>query len=164
MIRITCLQDLREFGIRPLTGEADNLMYRMLCDLTEQGRKIVAETYGIYPAGFPENMNLDGAVASCMLPHDAWQHVAPIALLQRCYLVIATDRQVIGLETGDEYKPAPYDWEASEYTGPVRVKLARYDEWIDWPEGWGKIGRTFSFGSHPRVGSRNVHQMTGRAM
>lgn len=34
--------DLAEFGIVPLTGEACGLMYRILCDLTDRGKRIVA--------------------------------------------------------------------------------------------------------------------------
>jgi hypothetical protein len=34
---ITCWNDLREFGIDPLTGEACGLGYRILFDLDERG-------------------------------------------------------------------------------------------------------------------------------
>ena len=34
MKSIACWEDLNEFGIVPLTGEACGLMYRILCDVT----------------------------------------------------------------------------------------------------------------------------------
>ena len=40
-----------------MTGEADALSYRILCDLTRTGRDLVCEAYGIRPEGLAENWN-----------------------------------------------------------------------------------------------------------
>jgi hypothetical protein len=52
MIVVESLRDLEQFGIIALTGEADALNYRILCDLTEQGRSLVAEAFRL--AACPE--------------------------------------------------------------------------------------------------------------
>jgi hypothetical protein len=44
MKRIESIKDLEAFGIVPLTGESDAHMYRILCDLTEQGKRVIERT------------------------------------------------------------------------------------------------------------------------
>ena len=161
MKKIARLQDLAEFGINPLTGEADAIAYRALCDLTEEGRALVAETYGLLPAGFPDNWN-SGAVASCMLPYDAWRHIAPIALTKCCHVVFETQDSVVGIEDGEEFERAPYDCDTGQYIGPARIK--RDGVWMDWPSCYGTVGRNYCYGSGPHVGSRNTHATSGRTM
>ncbi len=162
MKTISSLRDLEGYGIRPLTGEADALSYRALCDLTEEGRALVAETYGVLPSGFPENWN-SGAVASCMLPYDAWRHIAPIALTGCCHTVFEVEGgSVFGLEDGEEFEGAPYDFDTEQYTGPPRIK--RDGVWMDWPSCYGTVGRSYSCGSNPHVDSRNTHAMSGRTV
>ena len=170
MKKITGLSDLRPFGVAALTGEADALSFRCLCDLTEQGRGIVAETYGLRVEGFAENWNTSsesGAhVASVMLPYSAWREVGVIALSRVCHTILATEGCLFGLTEGEEYHPAEYDgWDEPELrlVTPAKVKMGRASEAYEWPDCYGKINRTFSFGDHPRVGSRNVHAMSGRA-
>ena len=106
MLTVKCLRDLEEFGIVPLTGEADALSYRCLCDLTAQGRQIVAETHGTRENGFPENWNCGSAnkphVASVMLAYGAWRDIAPIALLSCCHTVFQTEDSVFGLQENEE--------------------------------------------------------------
>jgi hypothetical protein len=55
MKSITRFYDLHQYGIRPLTGEADLFGQRMLCDLTPQGAKLVAAWLGLSNAGLPCN-------------------------------------------------------------------------------------------------------------
>ena len=40
MKRIENLRHLEEYGIIPLTGESDAHMYRILCDVTQQGNAV----------------------------------------------------------------------------------------------------------------------------
>ena len=47
MKTVNCWNDLEPYGIVLLTGEACGLCYRLLCDLTEQGRKILGKCLGI---------------------------------------------------------------------------------------------------------------------
>ena len=57
MRNITCWNDLRPFGIDVLTGEACGLSYRMLCDVTEKGKRTIQKALGIANLGLPENWN-----------------------------------------------------------------------------------------------------------
>ena len=43
---ISSWQDLEPYGIIPLTGEADSLSFRLLCDLTPIGESIVGRMLG----------------------------------------------------------------------------------------------------------------------
>lgn len=53
MLVIRSLNDLHQFGVMPLTGEADALSLRVLCDLTEAGCAVVREALGLHSdAGF----------------------------------------------------------------------------------------------------------------
>jgi hypothetical protein len=84
MKSITRFYDLHQYGIRPLTGEADLFGQRMLCDLTPQGAKLVAAWLGLSNAGLPCNpaWNAGGAVGSCLLPYKnfEWRTLALLAL------------------------------------------------------------------------------------
>lgn len=153
MKTISKLKDLEQYGICTLTGEADALGYRTLCGLTEAGRDLVAEAYGLKPDGFQDGWN-DG-VASCMLDRDAWRQIGPIALLTECHTVLLDDRGYFGLQEGETYTPA---WQQED---GMAATFTRDGETMPWP--YGEIQRVFSYGSHPRSGSRNVHVMRGRA-
>ena len=167
MKSISKLADLRQFGIITLTGEADHLGFRILCDLTPQGKRIVEECYGM---GFhAENWNhSEGQTASAMIPWWAWKELAIVALFLEGHTVLMTDDAVFGLESGDEYRRAEYDWndEKMEATmrKPAEYRLAGEDEFWMWPEScYGTVHRIFENGSSPHVGTRNVHQFSGRA-
>lgn len=58
MIKISGLRDLERFGIAPLTGEADKLNLRILCDLTGAGAEVVREAFGLkHDTDFQDNWN-----------------------------------------------------------------------------------------------------------
>src|SRR5215831_7531739 len=57
MKTVTCWNDLQPLGIIPLTGEACGLMYRILFDVTEKGRKVLSKCYGIPNMSLPEPWN-----------------------------------------------------------------------------------------------------------
>ena len=68
MKTISDLRDLRPFGIDILTGEADALSYRLLCDLNKRGVDIICEALGLTEQAFHDNYNSsNGACASMML-------------------------------------------------------------------------------------------------
>lgn len=171
MKTINCLRDLDPFGIHPLTGEADNLSFRELCDVTEQGQRIVAETYGLRAQPCRGNWNHGDPphVGSVMLPHGAWRDLGIVALLTEghCHTVLLSFTGLWGLQAEEEYRRAEWDW-ADTSQEPVLHKAAqiyRDGEWMDWPEdAYGKVGRVFSFGDHPRQGTRNLHAMSGRTV
>ena len=110
MLTVKCLRDLERYGVDLLTGEADALSYRILCDLNKAGRDLLCEAYGIRPEGLAENWNSGGEkdphVASIMLAHDAWRQIGPIALVKCCHTVFDTDMsKAIPLPLPEE-KPA----------------------------------------------------------
>jgi len=170
MLTVKCLRDLDRYGVDLLTGEADALSYRVLCDLTKAGRDLVCEAYGIRPEGLAENWNhgsdKDPHLASIMLAHDAWRQIGPVALVKCCHTVFDTDSGTIfGLQDGEEFHQAEYEgWGGP---GPLKMvtppKITRDGRTMQWPSTcYGKPGRFYRFGSGPRVGTRNVHAMSGR--
>ena len=68
---------LREFGIDLLTGEACSLMYRLLCDLTQNGKRIVERCLSVQIQS--ENWNTgsrdDPNVASSVVAIVMWRHL-----------------------------------------------------------------------------------------
>lgn len=162
MKTISKLADLSQFGIRHLTGEADALSFRSLCDLTEEGRDIVQETYGVSCTA--ENWN-SGAVASCMLPYTAWRELGIIALLRAgCHSVLDTEQGLWGLESGEIYDRGELDWETGAYVRQPSIDLG--DCMQLWPHCYGKVNRIYALPNiaQPRIGTRNVHALSGRVV
>jgi len=131
--------DLEPFGIVALTGEACSLMYRLLCDLTAQGKRIVERCLSVRITS--ENWNAGSAndphVASIMLTHEMLTPLAVFALLESgCREVWVTDSAAIGVETDD---------------GEDEVERMK--------EGY-KPRRRFAY--HGPHRDRNLHQMSGR--
>ena len=159
---INKLADLTQYGIRSLTGEADALAFRALCDLTEEGRAIVQETYGV--SAVAENWN-SGAVASCMLPYSSWRELGIISLIRSgCLAVLETETALFGLERGETYDRGELDWETGAYIRKPSIDLG--DGSQNWPTCYGKVIRVYALpnSAQPRVGTRNVHTLTGRVV
>lgn len=80
MKTIASWDHLRPFGINALTGEACSVMYRLLCDITEDGKRVIEKCLSceLRP---PENWN-SGAVGSIMLTPGrypvSWTHFRPV--------------------------------------------------------------------------------------
>jgi hypothetical protein len=169
MLIVSRLWDLQQFGIVPLTGESDRLSFRVLCDVTEEGRSIVSEAFGLRPECFPESWNSSsssGDHVGSVLLYD-WRQIGIIALVRRCrhVLVLERDFGLIGLVHDGEdeaFLPAEHRW--NDQTGefdevaPHRIRLG--DRVYPWSsERRGRIVRVFS----DVTGSlRNEHQMSGR--
>jgi len=130
---------LRPFGINMLTGEACSLMYRVLCDITEDGKRVIEKCLSceLRP---PENWN-SGAVGSIMLTREMLVPVAVFALLEAgCREVYIVDGTVVGMEPDD-----------------TAESVARFRRHYG-----DRIGRRFAYtGPHQ---DRNQHQMTGRVV
>ena len=75
---------LREFGIDLLTGEACSLMYRLLCDLTQSGKRIVERCLSvqIQSENWNGGSNDDPHVACIMLTQEMLVPLAVFALLE----------------------------------------------------------------------------------
>jgi hypothetical protein len=163
-----CLRDLEKLGagIDLLTGEADSLGYRVLCDLTRRGAELLCEVYGAKE--FAENWNhgSDGNphVASAMLSHRAYLDIAPVFLVRTCHTVIGIGDNIIGLEGNESFERGAFDWESGKYTSPdciIRDGTSYPVSFLSRTETM-HVDRIYSHGSGPHVGSRNVHAMSGR--
>ena len=99
--------DLSRFGIFPLTGEACGLMYRILCDVTEQGRKTLEKAFGVVELRLSENWNqgteAEPHVGSILLAREVLPFVGVFVLLEAgCTEAWLTNGGgVIGIEPSD---------------------------------------------------------------
>lgn len=139
---------LEQFGINPLTGEACRLSLRLLCDLNEEGRALMAEYLGVKPEGFAPNWNSavagEPAVASVMLHRDSFKQLTEFALFHTGAKACA---EVNGGLVG-------------AYTDEAVANLEQLQRMSREQPG---LRRNYASASAPHVGSRNVHMATGRA-
>ena len=141
---ISCWNDLRPYGIDVLTGEACGLSYRFLCDVTEQGRKILARWLSMPELHLSDAWNrgniADPHVGSILLAPEVLTGISVFALLEtgctECWL--CRNGTVFGVELDD-----PSEQIAAS-------KRMRADN----------IVRLFR--SQGTAGDRNVHVMSGR--
>lgn len=139
MKTVSTWEDLNAYGVIVLTGEACSLMYRILCDLTARGKRLVERCLSVEIQS--ENWNPgsddDPHVASVMLTREMLQPLAVFALLESgCREVWLTDRAVIGIDSTD-----PPD------------QVARLRATCN-------LRRHFAY--HGPFQDRNQHQMSGR--
>lgn len=135
-----CFDDLVPLGIVPLTGEACGLGYRILCDVTAAGGRIVAKCLGVEVC-FAEAWNRGGDddphIGSIMLAHEMLLPIAVFALLESgCTEVWRIRDGIVGIERQD-----------------ARVEIDRLLS-VHPP------ARRFSY--RGTAGDRNVHAMSGR--
>jgi hypothetical protein len=107
MKTISSWRDLQPYGIDLLTGEACGLSYRLLCDVTEQGRRIIGKCLGIPNMVLPESWNRGTAetphVGCIMLTREMLEPLAVFALLESgCKEVYLVKGSVVGVEPSDE--------------------------------------------------------------
>lgn len=139
MKTIACWDHLRAHGIAMLTGEACSLMYRLLCDITEDGKRVIEKCLSceLKP---PENWN-SGAIGSIMLAPELLVPIAVFALLEAgCREVYVIGDAVVGIEVTDS---------ADDVERLVRIH--EHD-----------IRRRFAY--HGPHGDRNLHHMSGRVV
>ena len=86
MKTVASWNDLRPFGIEPLTGEACGLMWRILFEVTGRGRRIVGKCFGVPGIMLAEPRNrgtvAEPHVGSIMLTQEALVPLAVFALLE----------------------------------------------------------------------------------
>jgi len=138
---VSVLAQLEEFGIVVLTGEACSLMYRVLCDLTDQGKRVVEKCLSVEIRSEPWNSgsNDHPHVASIMLTSDMVVPLAVFALLESgCREVWVTEHAAIGIEPEDTQE----DMEGMKRVYKPQRRIAYH-------------------GPHQ---DRNLHQMSGRVL
>lgn len=146
MKSIRSWDDLSAYGIIPLTGEACGLSYRILCDVTARGKKLLEKALSISRLEPHENWNHgnvdDPHVGSVMLAPDLLAFIGVFALLETgCREVWLTKSQtVIGIEGDDS---------------PDCVEqFKRFNT--------DNLARRFAYAG--TAGDRNQHVMTGRVV
>jgi hypothetical protein len=148
---VSSFRDLAQFGITGLTGEACAYGMRTLCDVNEEGRALLADFFGISSLTLNGNWNSSvddkPAVGSIMLTHDILVKLAQFAFFRAGALavLISGGREVQGL----------FDAE----------RVAQYRELVARAAGEGAhvlVANHALASGAPMVGSRNVHQATGR--
>ena len=103
---IQCWNDLQPFGIVLLTGESCGLMYRILFDLTEQGKKVVEKCLGckldLADAWNPGSKD-DPHVGSILFSREMLIPIGIFALLESgCTEVWLSKDRLFGVEPRDD--------------------------------------------------------------
>src|SRR5262245_12990411 len=107
MKTIDCLDDLTAFGVEPLTGEACGLMYRILCDVTDKGRRVIQKCFGFpdlsLAAPWNSGTEKEPHTGSLMLAREMLVPIGIFALLEAgCNEVwLLKDGGLVGIETTD---------------------------------------------------------------
>lgn len=179
MKTIRGLNDLEQFGIIPLTGEADGLGFRILCDVTAAGAAVFHEAFGLPPdCPLSDNWNSGHGgpkhVGSVMLSRDAVPTLAIIAALKSGdypQVLLMENGQVILMNKDEKWIQGEYHYNETkssvDHICVVCDKLPQYQqdgcEPTDWPTCYGTVQRVFNGrNAHPHVGYRNTHAMSGR--
>ena len=153
-LMIQCMHDLERFGIEVLTGEADGLSLRLLCDVSPAAVEMLETFWGIQFAPGNNSWNHSGMDGwkSVLIGRNSWTDLARFALVYRdgCKVVVYVD-----------YKPEGGGW-SSFYIQGFKTK----EEFLEWKERADKIYEgnyytTFASGN-ARGGTRNQHYMSGR--
>jgi hypothetical protein len=149
-IAIHGLAGLEYFGIKPLTGEACAYSQRVLCDVNESGRALLAEYFGTPDLALASPMNStvknEPSVGSIMLTRDSWNGLAKFAVFYTGGLAYC--------ESGVQGVTGIFSYEL----------LARYEAFATELHGVSLTRNHARTSDSPLVGSRNIHQMTGRVM
>jgi hypothetical protein len=141
MKRIDNLRDLEAHGIEALTGESDAFSYRILCDVTARGKRIIERTLDT-KLTLSENWNSgtkdNPSIGSLLLPLEFVPSIAVFALLSDtdiCEVWLLKSGSVVGFGVEDV---------------DMKEALRKHYE--------GQFRNVF----YPRPQDRHVHQMTGR--
>jgi hypothetical protein len=145
MKSVNAWNDLEPFGIIPLTGEACGLSYRLLCDVTARGKKVLEKCFGTPNLNLPEGWNRGSEenphVGCIMLTREMLQPLAVFALLEAgCKEVYLVNDSVHGMEEADP---------------PTLIEDVKR---------WSKVDYARRLAYAGTAGDRNVHVMSGRVV
>ena len=99
--------NLRAYGIFTLTTEPDGLRYRIVCDVTEKGKRLIERALGVIEARLDKNWdygtNEEPHVGCIMLTPEILATIGIYALLEDgCHEVWTTrSHGLIGIQHGD---------------------------------------------------------------
>jgi len=145
MKTICSFRDLESYGINPLTGEACRYGQRILCDVNEDGKRLLEEFLSVELTSRNWNSKVNGkdAIASIMLPYGILQDLAAFCLcyVDNYYKILFQDGGWVSGVTEEEFDKFGESWR------DLRAKT-----------NWGYVKD-----EHIARGSRNIHQMSGRS-
>lgn len=134
-------KDLQPFGIDALTGESDKHMYRILCDVTQRGKRILERMMDVQLT-LHDNWNSgakdDPHIGSLLIPHEFVPSIAVFCLLSDTSVTevwLMKSGSVLGFGVEDV---------------DLKERLRTHHE--------GELRKVF----YPLPCDRNVHAMTGR--
>lgn len=114
MKTITSFRDFEAYGINSLTGEACRYGQRILCDVNEDGKKLLEEflCVSLTARNWNSTVNKKPAVASVMLPYGILQDLATFCLcyVDNYYKILYQDGGWISGVTESEYEKFGESW------------------------------------------------------
>lgn len=154
MITYTCPRDLEQFGFRCLTGEACGLGIRLLYDVSEDGKRILARTLGLDETALtlpPAWNGGDFDAGSVMLTNDMAETVALFGLLfqKKC------------IEVWRRYEDGELQHDLYGLQDSHEIALAQENR-IGFPDGTSFY--RYKGSRYPGSGDRNTHMISGRTV
>lgn len=159
-------RDLNEFGIDLLTGEACAIGARYLCDVSEKGRKVICEFFGLpYNTVLQENYNsgrgnpTGPSVGAVMLPYSVFAQLSAFCLLSDgADEVLHTEEgHIMGFypegHASHDYEERYHEMIAERGNRPVSEGLTDLLKPVRW----------YRPLNHPRRGLSCIHAMSGRS-
>lgn len=158
---------LEQFGIRTLTGEACGLAMRVLCDVTEEGRQLLR-------AFFRMEVNADkwnGGVGSVMLPRSVMEDIWIFANVRAGKPMVFAGGHVHhdewetrSYETCEgetvTYKTPKTGWRSEAFVCESEKDIEHVNNMV--ASEFFYISRTYSKSNQPGNGLDNRHAMSGR--
>lgn len=149
-IPVHSFNDLKQFGINFLTGESCAYAMRLLCDVNEDGRALLADFFGMPDIQLAKNWNSSvnekPSVGSFMLPRSILKELAQFAFFKAGARAVAhSPHSIIGIFTEERFEG-----------------YRKLNEGIDKP-GFSFCRNLAMTSGAPMAGSRNVHAFSGRA-
>ena len=134
------IEFLAKLGFDLLTGEACGLGARVLCDVTESGRQLLAEVLGVASLVPADRWNCaPETIGSVMIPRELFTPLIVFGLFREPQIraVYLTSDGVYGMTSDDE------------------IRSIDHAEWLT-------VERRYHRSGTAAGGLRNVHEMSGR--
>lgn len=154
MSELMKISNLENYGICLLTGEADKLMIRTLCDVSETGRRIIQEFLSVPELKLYENWNSKvgkyEAIGSILLTYNTIRDLMKfIACKEKnCYAYLDLDNELLLLDKSSEW------FKKDEDSGKMRIEE---DYMMDMYKKL-RFNPIYNFNNS----DRNEHQFSGR--
>lgn len=100
-------EQLQEYGIKPLTGEACGYGMRVLCDVSEYGKELLCQYFGLCGVELFDNWNTyvgdTYAIGSVMLTREALSGLLRFVLFRvdECDVIVVSHGTLTGLKETD---------------------------------------------------------------